>query len=117
MWRRGQGEAALDDHPNGAPAVSGSSYLEAGVRRGLTTRLCVALALGLTLLGLSTTAGAARERGLSAPQVKSLLLQRALGADRGAHKGFPAQTASDVPVPCGKPTGVLCATVTVPLDR
>jgi pimeloyl-ACP methyl ester carboxylesterase len=32
-------------------------------------------------------------------------------------EGFAPQTVSDVPISCGKPTGVLCMTVPVPLDR
>jgi pimeloyl-ACP methyl ester carboxylesterase len=80
-------------------------------------RRVVGIGLGLTLLGLSTSAGAAQNRELSTAQVKTLLVQRAIGAARPTHTGFASQAAGDVPTPCGKPTGVLCTTVTVPLDR
>src|SRR5690348_8885019 len=81
-------------------------------------RWMLAVALGVGVLGITTaSAGAAHDSQLAASQVKTLLLQRALSPSRPAQTGYPGKTFSDVPTPCGRPTGVLCATVTVPLDR
>src|SRR2546430_16474141 len=81
-------------------------------------RWMLAVALGVGLLGVTTaSAGGAQERQLTASQVKTLLLKRAVSTNRPAQTGYATNTFSDVPTPCGRPTGVLCATVTVPLDR
>jgi pimeloyl-ACP methyl ester carboxylesterase len=75
----------------------------------------VGLALGVALLAFAASAEAAKSRQLSVAQVRALLIHRALGAH--STTGFAPQAASDVPVSCGQPTGVLCMTVPVPLDR
>jgi pimeloyl-ACP methyl ester carboxylesterase len=75
------------------------------------------LALGLTLLGFAASAEAAKSGQLSVAQVQSLLIRHALDPHPATTTGFSAQTPSDVPVSCGDPTGVLCMTVPVPLDR
>jgi pimeloyl-ACP methyl ester carboxylesterase len=79
-----------------------------------------ALVVGFVLLAIAGTAGAAQAHELSASRVRTLLLHRAVGigvARPATRIGFGSQTAGDTPTPCGKPTGVLCATVVVPLDR
>jgi pimeloyl-ACP methyl ester carboxylesterase len=97
------------NQPNGPPTTPETRYGGPRVRRPGTFLRSGLLALGLAaaLLGVTASAGAATHRDLSASQVRTLLLRHA----------FPVTSASDAPTPCGKPTGVLCTTVTVPLDR
>jgi pimeloyl-ACP methyl ester carboxylesterase len=70
------------------------------------------------MLGVaSASAGASQDGQLTTAQVRTLLLKHAAGLGKPASSGYAAKTFSDVPTPCGRPTGVLCATVTVPIDR
>jgi len=89
------------------------------IRTKRWTALAVAVAL-VSVLVASAGAASQRERTQSAKvsirQVRTTLLQR-LVSHEGIHVGrYAARTAGAV-APCGKPTGVLCTDVVVPLDR
>jgi pimeloyl-ACP methyl ester carboxylesterase len=83
-------------------------------------RRWVLAALALPLVaGLTSSAGAAPQaQPQTAPaslsQVRGALVQSSL---RGRPSRGSTSTASAAPTPCGKPTGVLCADLAVPLDR
>ena len=84
-------------------------------------RRCALLTFALPLvLGVTSSAGGAQQHARpqaapSAAQLGASLVRsslRGLGGARGYGVG-----ASAAPTPCGKPTGVLCTDLVVPLDR
>ena len=82
-------------------------------------RFGVLLALALPLVaGVTASAGAAHQTGpraeLSLSQLRSTLVRSSLNGLHGRGNDAAATSALS---PCGKPTGVLCADIPVPLDR
>jgi pimeloyl-ACP methyl ester carboxylesterase len=83
-------------------------------------RRCALLTLALPLvLGVTSSAGGAQharpQAAPSAAQLGASLVRSSLRGLGGA-RGYGV-AASAAPTPCGKPTGVLCTDLVVPLDR
>ncbi len=80
----------------------------------MTTKRWVASAIAVALVSVLVASAGATPSQVSTRELRSSLLQRLTTQYAGR---FTAAQRAQAVAPCGKPTGVLCTDVVVPLDR